>query len=274
MLRRLLCHPLARELDLHSPDAAARHRAIILSKPFLRRIYGEWYRWLMTSVPGGSGVVVELGSGGGHLGELFPEVITSDVTRHQDIRMVMNGQDLPFRGDSLRGIVMTNVLHHLGRPAEFLREAARCVREGGVVSMIEPWCTPWSRAVYEHVHHEPMDPGADRWSSDLAGPMAGANTALPWIIFHRDRRRFDSEFPTWRVESLEPFMPFRYLLSGGVSMRCLVPGWSYPLWRRAEELMGPWMGRTAMFARITLRRRGSCAPVGDDDRPAGRDGMQ
>jgi len=49
-------------------------------------------------------------------------------------------------------------------------------------------------------------------------------------------------------------MPFCYLVSGGVSLRSLMPGWSYPVWRAAEELLSPWMNSWAMFARIVLER--------------------
>ena len=51
-------------------------------------------------------------------------------------------------------------------------------------------------------------------------------------------------------------MPFRYLLSGGVSLRCLMPGGLFPLLRGAEGLCQPCMNRLAMFACITLRRAG------------------
>ena len=74
--------------------------------------------------------------------------------------LVLDGLALPFAAGSLRGIAMTNVLHHLPRPLRFFAEAARCVRPGGVVTMIEPWVTPWSRWVYTRLHHEPFLPEA------------------------------------------------------------------------------------------------------------------
>ena len=51
-------------------------------------------------------------------------------------------------------------------------------------------------------------------------------------------------------------MPFRYLLSGGVSLRSLVPGWSFALWRNLENLLRPWMKSLAMFALIVLVKEG------------------
>jgi len=49
-------------------------------------------------------------------------------------------------------------------------------------------------------------------------------------------------------------MPLRYVLSGGVSLRGLAPGWSYPAWTALERLLGPFMGSLGMFAEIVLRR--------------------
>jgi hypothetical protein len=53
-------------------------------------------------------------------------------------------------------------------------------------------------------------------------------------------------------------MPFRYLLSGGVSQRSLMPNWSFPLWRNIENFLQPWMRHLAMFALVALIK------VGDD----------
>ncbi len=78
--------------------------------------------------------------------------------------------------------------------------------------------------------------------------------ALPWMMFVRDRARFEREFPEWRVESISPFMPFRYLLSGGVSMRGLAPSWTFGLWRAFERALHPLDHHLGMFARIVLER--------------------
>ena len=89
--------------------------------------------------------------------------------------------------------------------------------------MIEPWVTPWSRFVYTNFHHEPFEPTSPSWELDPGRPLSAANGALPWIVFERDRQMFDRQFPTLHIVSLDPLMPLRYLLSGGVSIRSAVP---------------------------------------------------
>jgi hypothetical protein len=158
---------------------------------------------------------------------------------------------MPFGDASLRGVVMTDVLHHLPRVREFFREAGRCVEVGGVVAMIEPWASGWGKFIYRRFHHEPFETQAQAWEFPASGPLSGANGALPWIVFRRDREVFEREFPQWRIERVEPTMPLRYLVSGGVSMRPLAPGWSYGMFKMVDRLLAR---RAGMFVKIVLRR--------------------
>jgi len=172
------------------------------------------------------------------------------------IRCALDAGALPFAGGALRAIVGTNVLHHLGRPRSFLAEAARALPPRGVVALVEPWVTRWSRFVYTHVDHEPFAPDAAAWELPASGRLSGANGALPWILFCRDRQRLEREFPAWRIRSVEPMMPLRYLASGGLALRLSMPAWSAGAFRLAERGLAPWNRHAAMFAKIVLERQG------------------
>jgi SAM-dependent methyltransferase len=254
MLKSWLAHPATRGLPLDDPSTTIRRCRIVREKRFLRQLYQEWYAGIAAAVPRGDGAVLELGSGAGFLAEFIPRLITSDVFPCPGIKAVLDGRRLPFKNGALRAVVMTDVFHHLPEPATFLNEAARCVRPGGRLVMIEPWVTSWSRLVYRRWHHEPFRPDATEWSFPSTGPLSGANSALPWIVFERDRARFQREFRVWTIASIELMMPVRYLVSGGVSLRSLTPGWTFGLWSGVEHAMKPWMHRLAMFARIVLSR--------------------
>jgi len=254
MLKELLAHPLTKGLDIDDPRTTHLRRQIVQEKTFLRRIYEEWYRSIAACLPAGDGAVLELGSGAGFMGDFVPNLITSELFYCPDIRMVLSGLSLPFRAGSLRGIVMTDVFHHLPQPRLFLGEAARCVRPGGVIAMVEPWVTAWSRFIYTRLHHEPFDPETALWELPASGPLSGANGALGWVIFARDRSKFEQEFPQWRIELIKPFMPFRYLVSGGVSLRGLAPGWSFSVFHAIESALERWHSLSAMFAQVVLRR--------------------
>ena len=254
MFKAWLAHPLTRGLDINDPSVTHLRRRIIQEKPLLRKIYQEWYAMIVAALPQGHEPILELGSGAGFMREIIPDLITTEIFYCPNIDAIVDGQCLPFADRSLRGMVMTDVLHHIPQPRRFFAEATRCVHPGGVIVMIEPWVTPWSRWIYTKLHHEPFHPHAQAWEFPTTGPLSGANGALPWIIFERDRAQFEQEFPQWHLQVIKPFMPFRYLISGGVSMRSLIPGWTFGSWRQLEQVFQPWMKSWAMFAQIVLRK--------------------
>jgi SAM-dependent methyltransferase len=258
-LQRWIAHPATRGLDLDDPRTTALRREVVRSKPFLRKLYREWHLLVRDALPAGPGAVLELGSGAASLTDVIPDAITSEVFACPGVRVVADGCELPFADGTLRAIVLVNVLHHIPRCARFFDEAARCVRPGGRVVAIEPWVTGWSRFVYGRLHHEPFAPEARDWSFPSAGPLSSANGALPWILFERDRPAFEDRHRAWSIRAIEPLMPVSYLLSGGVSLRSLAPGWAYAPVRALERLTGGRRQRAAMFARIVLERTPSPA---------------
>jgi SAM-dependent methyltransferase len=253
VLGRWLAHPSTRGLDLDAPETTALRREIVRSKSFLHAVYDEWYRLIVDQLPPGEGTVLELGSGGGFLEEYIEGLVTSDVFPVPGVQVVIDGRGIPFADNALKAIVMTNVLHHIPDVSLFFSEAQRCLRLGGRVVMVEPWNTGWSRFVHKRLHVEPMISDHEDWSLPESGPLSGANAALPWIVTMRDRSRLDRDWPKLRVVHVVPFMPFRYLVSGGVSMRSLQPGWSFRAWSALER----WLRveqRMAVFALIVLER--------------------
>ena len=250
IFRKLLAHPLTRGLDLNDPHLTELRRKLIRAKPFLLRIYREWYGWIVSRLPEMEGRVVELGAGAGFLGEAIPGLLPSEVFFCPGVAVVADGQQLPFANASLRAIVFTDVLHHLPHVRHFFAEAARCVRPGGRLVMVEPWMSAWSSLVYTHLHNERFDPRTPTWEFPTSGPLSGSNQALPWIIFVRDRVRFEFEFPEWQIEEIHPVMPLSYLVSGGLTTRSLMPAWVYPFWRWLDNLFTS----AGMFAFITLTR--------------------
>lgn len=251
LVETVLGHPATRGLDLDDPTTTTIRREVVKSKPFLTAVYEEWYSLMIACVPDVAGSLLELGAGGGFLKERLAGLITSDVFPVPGIDRVVDAQDIPFDDASLRAILMTNVFHHIPNVAKFLTEAERTLAPGGRIIMIEPWNTGWSRFVHRHLHVEPMLPEASEWEFPTSGPLSGANAALPWIVTVRDRDRLESG---WRLRVVEtrPFMPFRYLASGGVSLRSLQPLWTFNAWKAAES---GWVGsRMAVFALIVVGR--------------------
>ncbi len=255
MITRLLQHPLTRDMNVDDPATTVLRRRIIKEKSFLRRIYQEWYDRIIDALPLPHEPVLEIGSGAGFLNERLSSVIKSEIFLCPDISLVLDARKLPFADGTVRAIVMTDVLHHIPSAESFFSEASRVMSPGGRILMIEPWVTEWSTFIYRHYHPEPFRPDAEDWGFPERGPLSGANGAMPWIIFNRDIGRFRNLFPDLNIVSIQPFMPLRYLLSGGVSMRSLMPAWTFPFWRFLENCLAPWRDSLAMFAFIVIERR-------------------
>jgi SAM-dependent methyltransferase len=253
-LKSLLAHPLTKGLALDDPRTTELRAQIIQSKPFLRRIYADWYRLIQSRIPPGDGRVLEIGSGGGCFGEFVPEAVRSELFFCPNVHVVTDARELPFASGSLKAIAMTDVFHHIPQSESFLKEALRCLVPGGRIIMVEPWVCAWSKLVYSRFHHEPFQPQSESWDIPPTGPLSGANGALPWIVFVRDRKLLSIKFPELEIETIEPMMPLRYLLSGGVSMRSLVPGVLYGPWRALEKAASHWNHQLGMFALFCIRK--------------------
>ena len=114
---------------------------------------------------------------------------------------------------------------------------------------------PLSTPIYRYLHHEPFHPEAKNWVFPSVGPLSDANGALAWIIFERDRARFDRLFPRLKVVRYEPHTPLRYWLSGGLKWWSLLPGVLFSCATRLDEdLMRMWP-RLASFVDIEIEKQ-------------------
>jgi len=241
--------------DLDGDETVFAHARIIKSKGFLRRLYSEYYDQMGAAVGYGEhGMFVEIGSGGGFIKEVLPNTVTSDVVPHDGVDEVFPAQSMPFDDGSVNGIFILNCFHHFSKPGLVLGEFERVLAKYGSVVMIEPANTWWGRQVYTNFHHEPFDTSGE-WSLPSSGRLSGANGALPWIVFVRDREAFSTRFPSLAIDSVSYHTPFSYLISGGLTWRQLAPTWGYSLVRTTESLLSPVSKILGMFMTIVIKKR-------------------
>jgi SAM-dependent methyltransferase len=230
-------------------------RQALLAKPLLRRVYEDWYSQISAAIPDVSGYLVEVGSGGGLLQNILPDLIVTDVIAYTGLDVCAKAENLPIASNRVRAIVMINVLHHVPNPRAFFSEANRCLVRGGVIAMVEPWVTQWSRIVYSAVRHERFDPRSAEWGFRGSDPMESSNQALPWIVLERDRFAFESEFPALEIRDIRVQHPLSYIISGGFSFPALAPAFSGSFWRSLEERLRPWKKSLGLFALIIIRKK-------------------
>jgi len=240
--------------DLDSPERTLEHKELILRKSFLKRIYLDWYGWFLTEykkLP--IGKVIELGAGGGFLKSLEPSIICTDVQELPGNDLTFSATEMPFEADELSGIFMLDTFHHIPDIEQFMNEVQRVLTKGGKLLMIEPANSRWGRFIYQNFHHEPFDPSGS-WQIDQSGPMSGANGALPWIVFERDKEKFQQLYPSLKINFIRYHSPLKYLLSGGVSYRAIVPGFSYPFINGLEKIFVKMTKEFSMFVDVCIEK--------------------
>jgi len=244
-------------VSLDDPERHDELRRLILGKPALRRFYDEIYgkyRACLKQAPQ-QGVALEIGSGAGFSKEAIPELTTSDVLPYPGVDQVIDATRMPFEDGSLRAIFMLNVFHHIPNVRAFFAEAARCLKPGGRILIVDEHPGVLGHLVLKYVHHEPYDPRTDRWEFETSGPLSGANGALAWIVFQRDRARFEKEFPQLELQSYRPHTPFRYWLSGGLKSWSMLPGWAFGAATQMDRALTTIWPDLGCFVDIELVRR-------------------
>lgn len=241
---------LSRCLD--SPQYLIIHQELIRHKGLLNHIYNDFYSNISNLAS--KKPIVELGSGGGFIKEIIPQTITSDIVKGPGIDKVFYVEKMPFRKNSVGTFVMFDVLHHIKNPEIAIREMQRCLKKEGKIIMIEPYCSFWGGLIYKYLHHERFDPTAN-WQIKGTGRMSNANTALPWIIFVRDRNMFEEKFPNLKILKLSPHTPLAYLISGGLTKYQFLPNFTYPLIKFLEYIISPLNSFLGMFATIEIQKK-------------------
>jgi SAM-dependent methyltransferase len=261
VLRALLAEPALAGLDPDSEAFSIAHRQVLDDKPMLRALFVGFYeecfqmdrRWFGAT----SGKTLEVGSGTALIKQVRPEVITSDIKALPFVDVVAPADRLPFEPASLRAVYGVNVFHHLPDPRAFFREMLRVLAPGGGVVLIEPFYGPAARVLFQRLHKsEGFDPTVASWSApEPGGPFSGANQALSFVVFTRDRRTFESEFSGLELVADRPHTQLSYLASGGLNFRQLVPRRLTGAVRRLERALEPLDPWIALQHTVVLRKR-------------------
>ena len=245
-LKAILAHrtiPEVFDLDRNSAGSISVYRKIIDDNIFLKEVYDGWYRRFLPSVEATRSLdlpMIELGCGQSHLKNFIPEVIKTDVVKHDNVDVVVNAETLPYEDNGLRAIFMVEVFHHLPDPGKFLSEVERCLSPGGRLVMIEPSNSPLSAFLVRKFHrNEYYDDRISDWKNPVVGRLNHANNAIPSIVFIRDRKKMESLFPHLRVCETSYHTFLMYLMSGGFSYYPFLPKACFSLVKFADFALTP-----------------------------------
>ena len=221
--------------QLNDQAKTLRNRARLESNGNLLFWYRELYRDQFKDLPHPEALsILEIGSGTSPLKRFHSNVVTSDVLELDYLDLVFDCHEIDklvrIQDNSLDVITLTNVLHHLKSPIEFLNAAAAKLKPGGKVIATEPYFSMLSSFIFKYLHHEPVgfrisEPELE----EVEGPLASANIALPWLIFYQRRDWLERLNENYNVGSLlvRPFSALSYMMTGGISRKLPIPGFLY-----------------------------------------------
>lgn len=168
---------------------------------------------------------MELGSGIGSFKQFRPTTVATDAAPTPWADEVVDAEELPYGDASLANLILIDVFHHVPRPARFLDEAARVLKPGGRVVLLEPYCSTLSTPLYRRFHHERTDLSADPFGEPrLSSPAPfDGNQALATLVFWRQLDRFRARHAELEVRRRERVALLAYPLSGGFTKPALLP---------------------------------------------------
>ncbi|MDR7100829.1 SAM-dependent methyltransferase [Lysobacter niabensis] len=244
-------------------DGLARfeaHRAVLRRKRMIRSVFDGFHQTFVNldrRYLRGEGQVIELGAGVYPVRETVPGVLATDVVPAPHLDRVLDAGAMDLPDNSVHAFYLQNVFHHFPEPDRFFQELERTLVPGGGAILIEPANGPFASWLYPRLFAtEGYDKTAPDWSTPVGGPMSGANQALSFLVFDRDHTRFHTSHPNLEVVYRDVLHSWpRYLVSGGLNFRSLLPGFMTSPMRMVEAVLSPLRGLLGLHRVIVLRKR-------------------
>ena len=259
-LSSLIREPSLKGVDMDGPDRIHVHRQLLNNKPLLRRVFKEFHAlfWEVDNAQfSASGIRLELGAGVAAMRENYPQVWATDIVEWQGLDKVIDAQKMDLEAASVRTIYGQNCFHHFPQPELFFEECVRVLKPGGGIILLEPYYGPIAELIFKRLFTtEGFDKNADSWRTPQDGPMSGANQALSYIVFTRDRAEFHTKYP--QLEIIDQKLctnHLSYLLSGGLNFRQLMPNWASGLLTALQYIVSPLNRWIALHHVVVIRKK-------------------
>ena len=258
-LADLVRDPSVQNIDVDGCDRLRVHRKILSRKPMLKSVFTEFHRQfdrLDKKFLSGAGARVELGAGVAPIRDSYADVLATDIVPGSGLDRVLDAENIDFSAESIRVIFGQNCFHHFPHPSRFFEELDRVLVPGGGAILLEPYYGFAAAFLYRRMFHtEGYDKDFISWETPNSGPMNGANQALSYIVFIRDRAEFERRFPKLRIVHQQVCSNYLlYLMSGGMNFRQLWPNWAAPILSLLQFLLAPLNRWLALHHIVVIRK--------------------
>lgn len=251
--------PLLDGMDVDGENRLALHRDMLQKKRMLREVFTEFhhsFRRLELNYLSGDGLQVELGAGVSPMRDSYPEVLATDIVAAPHLDKVVNAEAMDFPDRSVKVIYGQNCFHHFPHPDLFFHELDRVLVPGGGCILLEPYYGPFASFLYKRLFRtEGFDKTYPSWETPVAGPMNGANQALSYIVFNRDKESYEKKYPNLKIVHQEVAGNYlKYLISGGLNFRQLLPDSWTRFFGGLEKLISPLNKWIALYHVVVIRK--------------------
>lgn len=227
-------------INLHQ-DLINKNHELWNRKPILRTAYMDMYRLAanqLSSLPDSK--IVELGSGMGHIREVIPNAIRTELFPYPWIDQIENAYKLSFEDESVSDLISTDVFHHLKYPGTALNEFSRVLRKGGRVILLEPCMSLLGLLVYGAFHAEPIAItqkfewfAPEDWSPENMEYYAAQGNATRIFV----GKKYRPQLTTWKSIKTIRLSALAYAASGGYSGPQLYPTGMYDVIKSLEKFL-------------------------------------
>lgn len=260
-IRTWLQEPRLIGVDPDSEEMLSIHSKVLYEKPMMREVFSEFYdvcigldkKYFSDS----KAKRVEIGAGVSFFKKKYPEIISTDIKKAENLDMVVDAQNMPFENNSIRAIYGINCFHHFPNPDLFFNELDRVLEKGCGCILIDPYYGTIAKRFYKKIFDtETFDMTQKEWVNESLGFMNGANQALSYIVFKRDKEKFEKRYPDLEIVIQKPLNNYmRYILSGGLNFRQILPSFFSPVIKFFEFLFIPFNSIVALHHIIVIRKK-------------------
>lgn len=233
-------------IDMNMDDSLriTAHKKILRKKEILKYVFKrvhDRFDYLDKKYLIGNGVRVEIGSGVAEMKVNYKDVLSSDVVPNPELDLIIDAMDMNLESNSVRVLFLNNTFHHIPDVTKFFKECERVLIKGGGLIILEPYYGPLARILYKNLFKsESFDISQKSWLQENASAMVGANQAMSYIVFKRDREIFEKEYPRLHIIKSERSKDWLlYLLSGGLNFRQLIPNSLLKLVEGIQFILSP-----------------------------------
>lgn len=258
-LINLLRHREMDKIDVNGGARLEEHRKKLMSKPMLGEVFVHFhdqFRKLDHQFFNGAGLELELGSGIAPMRDSYASVLATDIMKAPHLDRVLNAEAMELEGGSVRVFYAQNCFHHFSKPRLFFDELERTLAPGGGVILLEPYYGVFASFLYKRLFKtEGFDKTYPSWETPATGPMHGANQALSYIIFMRDRAEFEQKYPSLRIvhHRLDRYY-LKYIFSGGLNFKQICPDKLSPVLALLQICLRPLNRWLALHHVIVLQK--------------------